>query len=295
MDLNTKETISILMKKLDGWAEGLIKIIPNFIAALVVLIIFVLLAKITKNIVSKVSNRLLKNSRALKNLLTSISFIFVLLIGLFISLEILNLEKTVTSLLAGAGVIGLALGFAFQEIASNFVSGILIALREPYKVGDIVQLEDYFGEVNAINLRTTNIRTFDGLEVLIPNKYLFTKPFINFTTTPERRLDIKVGVSYGDDLSKVEGIITDALADLEDRIEGKEIEVFYDEFGSSSINLTTRVWVNYPKNQAFLKAKHKAIICIKKAFDENGITIPFPIRTLDFDIKGGGPLKDQIK
>jgi small conductance mechanosensitive channel len=271
----------LLTNKLIGWYESGIKIIPNLIIAIIVFIVFLIISRIIKNIASKLLPKITKNI-AVIDLLKSIFTFSVNLLGLFIALEIMNLEKTVTSILAGAGVLGLALGFAFQEIASNFVSGILIAFREPYKLGDIVEVDNYFGEVTKINLRTTSIMTFQGLETLIPNKYMFTKPFINFTTTPRRRLDISIGVSYSDDLEKVEDVTKKALMDIEQRIQNEEIEIFFEEFGSSSINLQARVWIHYPGNQDYLKAQHTAIIAIKKAYDKNDITIPFPIRTLDF-------------
>lgn len=293
MDLDLKSALILLGEKVTTWYELAIKSIPNILAALVVIILFLLLAKSFRKVTRRIFPKMTRN-KAVSNLLTSITYFCIILLGLFISLEILNLEKTVTSLLAGAGVIGLALGFAFQESASNFVSGILIAYREPYQLGDIVEIEDFFGEVTNINLRTTSITTFQGLEVIIPNKDMFTKPFINFTTTPKRRLDLTVGVSYADDLEKVTKITQEALQNITGRIKEHEIEVFFKEFGSSSINFDVRMWVKYPRNQAYLKARHESVIAIKKAFDENGITIPFPIRTLDFGIKGGEKLNKMV-
>lgn len=277
---NIKGVLELLSEKVLSWYEIAVKSIPNIVVALVVMIIFLIFSKIIRKVTENLSARLVKN-RALTNLLSTISSIVVLAIGLFISLEILHLEKTVTSILAGAGVLGLALGFAFQEIASNFVSGILIAVRKPYQLDDIVEVEDYFGRVKAINLRTTSIMTFQGVEVLIPNKFMFTQPFINYTTTSDRRLDVSVGVSYSDDLDKVEKITKKCLEGIDGRVESKEVDVFFEEFGSSSINLSARVWVYYPDNKNFLKCKHQLIKSIKRAYDENGISIPFPIRTLD--------------
>ncbi len=294
MNLDFQNALTLLSEKITQWYEVLIKSIPNLIAAISVFIIFTFLAKLVKMIVKKLVPTVTKN-RSICNLLNSIAYLTVLTLGLFISLEILNLEKTVTSILAGAGVIGLALGFAFQEIASNFVSGILIAFREPYQIGDIVKIQDYFGEVTKINLRTTRITTFQGLEVLIPNKYMFTEPFINYTTTPKRRLDISIGVSYGDDLKKVYEVTKSALERVEHRIKEIDIEVYFEEFGSSSINLSARLWVEYPKNMAILKARHQAIMNIKEDYDKNGITIPFPIRTIDLGIKGGKSLEDVLE
>lgn len=280
-EIAIKNILTLLNEKLFSWYEMIVKSIPNIIVAIVVFFIFLMLSKASKRLSDKLLPRFTKNL-VVSNLLRSVISFTVLTLGLFVCLEILNLDKTVTSILAGAGVIGLALGFAFQEIASNFVAGVLIAFREPYKLGDIVEIDKYFGEVTNITLRTTSITTFQGLEVLVPNKMMFTQPFINLTTTPYRRLDLEVGVSYSDDLEEVTRITKEALESVEERIKNKEIEVFFTEFGASSINLTARIWVPYPKGQTFLLARHNAIINIKKAYDKNGITIPFPIRTLDF-------------
>ena len=148
--------------------------------------------------------------------------------------------------------------------------------------------------ISKITLRTTSITTFQGLEVIIPNKYMFTKPFINLTTTPTRRMDLSVGVSYGENLKYVEKITRKALEKIEERIKDREIEFYYEEFDSSSINFQVRIWIHYPANNSYLKAKHEAIIRIKEVFDENNITIPFPIRTLDFGIKGGLSLGETL-
>jgi small conductance mechanosensitive channel len=291
--LNFDKIIPLLTEKIVSWYEIAVKSIPNIIAAIVVFIIFLILAKVTRKASTRLLPRVTKN-KAVIDLLRTINYVLVLTLGVFVSLEILNLDKTVTSILAGAGVLGLALGFAFQEIASNFVSGIFIAFKEPYKIGDIVKVDDFFGEITRITLRTTSITTFQGLEVLIPNKYMFTKPFTNLTTTPTRRVDIQVGVSYGDDLEKVEKVTLEALDDIENRVKDKEAEIYFESFGSSSVDLTARFWVYYPENGAYLKARHRAIINIKKAYDANDIVIPFPIRTLDFGIKGGKELSGEM-
>ena len=293
MKFNYNEALNLLTEKLESWYEVAIKTIPNFIVAVIVLIIFVVIGKITKKIVAKFLPKL-TSSQAIQNLLQTIVYLTILAIGVFVALGILNLDKTVTSILAGAGVIGLALGFAFQEIASNFISGIFIAISKPYQVGDIVEINDYLGEVNKIKFRTTSIMTFQGLEVLIPNKTMFTDALINYTTTPYRRLDIPVGVSYGDDLENVIEVTKKSLESLPNRVKSRDIEVYFNEFGSSSVNLTAMVWISYPNNNSYLVTRNQAIINIKKAYDENGIMIPFPIRTLDFGIKGGEKLNAML-
>ncbi len=292
MDLN--KIIQMLSKKLESWIEIIVKGLPNFVVAVVILCVFYILSKLVVRMLEKVLARVTSH-QSVRNLSLSVTRIVIMLIGLFIALEILHLDKAVTSLLAGAGVIGLALGFAFQDIASNFVSGIFIAIKKPYRIGDILETGDYLGNVTAINLRTTTITTFQGLEVFVPNKMLFTDPITNYTNTPKRRIDIVVGVSYGDNLQSVEDLLKKELNKLPHRIESEDVDVFFTEFGASSINLEARVWVKYPNHRNFLITKSEAIKLIKSVFDKNDISIPFPIRTLDFGIKGGEKLSHHLK
>lgn len=290
--IDADTAVTILSERALSWYEAMVKSLPNIFVAIILFILFIFIASAIRRITSEVLVKL-SYSVSIINLTKTTIYIFTLLIGLFICLEILSLEKTVTSILAGAGVIGLALGFAFQEIASNFIAGIIIALREPYRLNDIVEIQNFRGIVSEINLRTTHITTFEGLEVIIPNKIMFTEPFTNFTSTPTRRMDLKVGISYAEDLDVVEEVTLKAVEFIPNRDESRPVEFFYDEFGDSSINFSVRIWVKYPHNQAFLTARHEAVKRIKKAYNSHGITIPFPIRTLDFGIKGGKPL-DQI-
>jgi len=291
MDVN--KIWGLLSGKVDNWFEIAIKNLPNVVVAVVVLCIFYFFSKIFARVLEKFLVKITAQ-RSVRNLTLSFSRIAIVLVGLFIALEILHLEKAVTSLLAGAGVIGLALGFAFQDIAANFVSGIFIAFNKPYQIGDIVETGSYLGNVTAINLRTTTLTTFQGLDVLVPNRMLFTDPIINYTNTPKRRIDLAVGVSYGESLQAVESLLKKELEALPNRLESKEIDVFFTEFGGSSINLEVRIWVKYPDHRNFLITKSEAIKKIKSIFDENDISIPFPIRTLDFGIKGGEKLSENL-
>jgi small-conductance mechanosensitive channel len=228
------------------------------------------------------------------NLLETIISISIIGIGVFIALSILKFDDAVTSLLAGAGIIGLALGFAFQDIASNFISGVILSIRHPFGIGDIISTNDYYGTVAKLNLRNTIIRTVTGQIVYIPNKKVFENPLENFTATGERRIDLSCGVSYGDDLEKAREVATKAVDDLKHVKSDRGIEFYFEEFGSSSINFKIRFWVPFTKNPDFWDARSEAIIAITKAFDENDIMIPFPIRTLDFGIKGGEKLDSML-
>ncbi len=285
------QTTSLLTDKLDGWLQSAIQYFPNIIAALLVMLVFIILAKVSKRGSVHFFRRFIE-LQALHNLFAKCIYLIVLFTGAFIALGILKLDKTVTSLLAGAGIVGLALGFAFQEIASNFIAGILILFEQPYREGDVVEIDRHLGTVTRIDLRVTVIQTFNGLEVLLPNKMMYTSPLINYTLTPYRRLDFVIGVSYGDDLEKVKKVASEALSTVSVKAH-LEPQVYFQEFGSSSINLMAQVWIEFPGKNDYWIAHEETIMKLKKAFDENNITIPFPIRTLDFGIKGGRTL-DQV-
>lgn len=277
-DLN--KAIDLLNTKLELWLSELVKILPNlFMAALVVVGGFYI-AKYVRRFAEKVFNKISKNITI--NTLFS-TFVYILFLGIvfFTALSILKLDKAVTSILAGAGILGLALAFAFQDIAANFISGIFISFRMPLKIGDIVSINNYMGRVIEINLRDTVIKTFQGKIVIIPNKDVFQSPIENFSILGKRRIDLQVGVSYNDDLEFAAQTAIDAVKNIEGLDRSEEITLFYTEFGDSSINFTIRMWCNSTEQIDYLKIGHHAIIEIKKAFDLNKISIPFPIRTLD--------------
>lgn len=268
--------------KVIGWTEGMVESLPNLIAALLVLLVFWGLSRVVRRVVERIAGRV-ADQPEINRLIASAAHIAVLAIGLVLALGVLNLDKTVTSLLAGAGILGLALGFAFQDIAENFIAGIILNLRNQFTEGDIVESGDYMGVVERVQLRATVVRTFTGQRVLIPNAQVFKNPVINYTQFRQRRVDLAVGVSYGDDLEEARRVAIEAVEAVEGRAEDRPVDLYYEEFGSSSINFTIRFWIPFGTKQTdFLRARSEAIMRIKRAFDDAGITIPFPIRTLDF-------------
>lgn len=285
--------LDALYEKLHGWLEALILILPNLVVATLVVLLSAVLARVGSNLVHRILNHV-SSVRQVNKLLTTVTYVAILAVGVFIALGILELDGTVTSLLAGAGIIGLALGFAFQDIASNFIAGILLAIRHPFRAGDIVETNDYFGTVDHIDLRATILRTFEGQLVIIPNKEVFQNPLTNFTVDGSRRVDIACGVSYGDDLERAKDVALAAVTSLGIHLADRPVDLYYEEFGDSSINFSLRFWIEFHQQTDYLSARSQAVIAIKNAFDTAGITIPFPIRTLDFGIVGGEKLSDVL-
>lgn len=291
--MDFSDLLGTLAGKLERWLETMVSMLPNMVVAIAIIALAGLLSRYLTSWTQRGLRRVVKSPQ-LVGLIAQIARISVICGGLFIALGVLQLDKTVTSLLAGIGIVGLAVGFAFQDIAANFVSGVLMALRNPFAIGDLVKISEHFGHVQRIDLRATRLTQLSGETVILPNKDVFQSAIINYTETECRRVEVMVGVSYGDDLAKVREIATGAVEALECRDLEREVELFYTGFGGSSIDFELRFWIREADQGAFLSARSEAIMAIKAAFDANDVTIPFPIRTLDFGIEGGETLREQI-
>ena len=287
------ESISKLTGKLEAWIDQLVLMLPNMVLAMLIIVVFVLLAKLTRKLFGKTVTRLSQNI-AVNELLSNVIYLVVIGVGIFVALSVLQLSKTVTSLLAGVGVVGLALGFAFQNTAANLISGIFMATRHPINVGDLVETDGYFGKVETIDMRFTKIKLPQGQSVIIPNRMILQNPLVNYSINGERRIDLECGISYGEDLEQVRKI---AISTIEKEVQyntSKSVEFMYKEFGDSSINFVLRFWIAQTAQKDYLTTLSQAIISLKQAFNREEITIPFPIRTLDFGIKGGLQLAEVL-
>ena len=288
-------TVDKLKDKIFDWIEGIIVMLPNLLLAIVVIFLTIFIAKLIRNFVRRTFIRFIRNE-AIINLSASISYIALLTVGLFIALRILDLDKTVTSLLAGVGIVGLALGFAFKDIAANFIAGIYMAIKSPINVGDVIEFHDVYGVVNQIGLRAITIESFQGQNVIIPNRLIMEEKYKHYTINKKRRIDLDIGISYGDDLDKVEKVSIAAIEKIDYLMKNKPVDLYFKEFGESAIIFTVRYWVNYApgKTLVYLQAVSDGIKNIQKAYDKNDITITFPIRTIDFGIKGGKSLAEML-
>jgi small conductance mechanosensitive channel len=279
--------------KLGAWLEQFILLLPNLAIAIVVVFLFWMLAKLARNLTLQLLRRV-SPVEEINRLLGTVLYLSIFATGFFIALGIVGLDKTVTSLLAGAGILALALGFAFQDIASNFIAGIFLSIRRPFQTGHLIETNRFLGTVERISLRSTELRTQQGQLVLIPNKEVFQNPIINYSLTGERRIDLKVGISYEDDLEKARRVALEAVEQIPSRDRGRPVELFYEEFGDTSVNFVVRFWINSSKQTDYLQARSEAIERVKRAFDGAGITLPSPIQTLDFSRGSGRRLLEAL-
>lgn len=277
----TEKSWSELSNKVINWVDSLILNLPNFLLAVLVLVLFVIFAKYSSKLVDKIFRK--SNAQdSIRTVSVKVFKVFIIGLGLFLSLGILNLNTVLTSILGAAGVVGLAVGFALQGTLHNTFAGVIISFIPKLQIGDWIETNDYAGFVVDINLRSVVIQTVDYNLVIIPNSKIVDAPFKNFSRTPRGRIILTCGVGYESDLPKVQEITVNAIKEIFDQRPGESIQFYYTEFGDSSINYQLRFWADVGNQGDVYKAQHNAILAIKAAYNENDINIPFPIRTLDF-------------
>lgn len=279
MEEQLESSWSKLLDKLSGWIDSLVLNLPNFLIALLVFIFASWLSKNLQGLTNKYLKRVIQQP-AIRGLVSNVVSILVIILGLILALSILNLDGTLKSLLAGAGVAGLAISLALQGTLANTFSGLFIAIKDEMNIGDWVETNGFSGKVVDIDLRNTKIKESDNNIVVVPNKLILDKPFKNYGLTKRIRTTITCGVGYESDLPNVKKIAIEAIQELYPQNKGEQVEFYYTDFGNSSIDFLLRFWVDAQENLTSLKVKSEGITKIKEAFDKNDINIPFPIRTI---------------
>ena len=260
--------------------EAIINQILLFIPKLVVAIIIFLLTLYVARLGCRMVDAALQKRQVdheVRLLLARVAQISIIVLGTIWSLATVDFD--VTGFVAGLGIIGFTIGFALKDIAENFVAGILLLLQQPFDIGDAVEAGGYSGTVSNIEIRTTTIRTWDGLLVLIPNAKVYSNPITNFSKVDHRRISIDVGVAYDTDLQKADDLMLEVVKQLPGIKDEPAPFVVFSEFADSSINATLYFWID--TGEAGYFASLDAVVKgIKDAFDRESIEIPYPVRTM---------------
>jgi len=268
-----------VVNRITNWIDVAILNLPNLIIAIIIFITAFWLSKNLESWSNKTLKKVIKQA-SIRSLLSNVVSIVIIALGLFLALGVLNLDEVLQSLLAGAGVAGLAIGLALQGTLSNTFSGIFLALKDVLNVGDWVESNGFAGRVIEIDLRNTKIKEADNNIVVIPNKMVLDNPFKNFGLTNRIRASIECGISYDSNLRTVKEIGINTITKIFPPDSLEKIEFHYLNFGESSIDFQIRFWVDATANLTSVEAKSKAIMALKEAFDKNEIDIPYPTRTV---------------
>ena len=258
----------------------MVEALPGVMIAIVILCLTRYAAQTVRGLIERFSQRLIK-SPSLKALALQISYATTWVLGIVAACVTAFPGLGLGDIIALLGLGSVAIGFAFQDIVKNFLAGILLLLQQPFRLGDQILVQDYEGTVRSISLRCTEIMTYQGERVLVPNSIVFTSPVHVMTADAHRRTDLEIGVDYNTPLPVAVEVLLEAVRSVSEVKDHPTPEVDIVGFGDSSINLVVRYWT-IPPQAAVRRIKTDVMIALKKACDRADINIPYPIRTLYF-------------
>lgn len=285
-DGDVSENLLPVVGRLTERAEQAAQMLPLFAIALVIMILFWLLGSWLARAKS-IWTRLSSNT-FLADLIATTVRLLLTLIGVIIALDLIGATTLLGAILGSAGVIGLAIGFAVKDTIDNYVSSIMLSIRQPFRANDHVVIGDREGRVIRLNSRATILMTLDGNHLRIPNNTVFKAEILNYTRNPERRFDFKLGVDAEDDPGNAIDFGTQRLCDLPFVLNEPAPSGRLEEVGDSSIILQFFGWVNQTETD-WSKARTAAIRAVKMELEDQGFGLPEPIYRIRFD--SGSPLQ----
>jgi small conductance mechanosensitive channel len=267
------------MEEMNKWISNpdqipglIIKYGGQFLLAIITLIIGLwLISRLMRGIKKVFQAR--KYDQTLQSFLLSLTGIT--LKAMLIISVVAMLGVKMTSFIAVLGAAGLAIGMALSGSLQNFAGGVMLLIFKPFKVGDYITTQGHSGIVKEIQIFHTILNTLDRKTIILPNGALSTNPMTNFSTEPQRRIDFTFGISYGEDIDKAKNVITKIIEKDKRILQSPPPFIGVVNLGESSVDLTTRVWANTPDYWDIFFAMQENV---KKEFDSQGISIPFPQR-----------------
>lgn len=253
-------------------AESAIRIVPRVLAAALVIGVFWLFASAARALMRAVFRRVV-NDLTVENLIKQVAYYSIWVLGLVLAVDALGFEPQ--TVVAGLGLTGLALGFALKDILSNFVSGLLLLLLRPFQLGDQIVVGDTEGAVERIRLRATDIRTYDGRLVLVPNSEIFTSRVTNNTASPVRRARVELYLGYSTDLPRAVEILREAVASTEGVLREPPVAVRVSALGASDLSLELRFWTDSRRSD-YVATQAAVSAAAVTALRQGGIPLPDP-------------------
>ena len=230
--------------------------------------------RIAARVITGIVRKLLTHAKMDDILIDFVSSILHSAILLFVIIASLNqLGVDTTSLIALLGAAGLAVGLALQGSLQNFASGVMLVVFRPFKAGDFVEAGGVSGLVSKISIFSTEMKTLDNREIIVPNGKIYGDTITNFSSQDTRRVDMVFGIGYGDDLRKARDILRQLVNEDERILKDPETQIAVSELADSSVNFVVRPWV---KSADYWTVKFDMNERVKLAFDENDISIPYP-------------------
>ena len=271
--------VDIGLDRAEHYVISLAAMTPRIIAGVVVVIATWLIARLIYRLVGTLGGRVFKRT-ALAEVMQMLAATLVWILGIFIAAAVIFPSITPEDLMAALGLGSIAIGFAFKDIFENFFAGILILIREPFRIGDYIECDGVEGAVERIEVRETRVRQTDGQLIVVPNSNVFKKPVTVRTNMEYRRAMIICGVSYNASADEAREVIERAVKEVDSvRDDVRDVQVFAHGFGASSVDFEVAWWTG--SRPVDIRASRDEVVrAIKRALDSEGIEIPFPQRTI---------------
>ncbi len=280
--------LDTIVESVRSMGETTLAVLPRVGIALVVLVVGWLVAGLVRRLVQPRLARL--RTPSFGQVFATLVAVAIRFLAVFAAVAIVFPSVDVATLLAGMGVLGIAAGFAFQDILSNLLAGILLIFRQPFVSGDQIEVDGLAGTVEGITIRETRLTTFDNRLVVVPNQDVYTNAITVQTAHDTIRSSFVTGVGYDSDLDQVTEVTTAALATVDGVIDEPAPQVYAVEHGSSAIVLDVRYWT--ASRQSDVRAVQDRVVrALFDAYNDADIDMPFDVLTLDADERLGRALR----
>jgi len=270
---------NLIWATFDRLLDGFLAMLPLLFAGLVVFVMLLFVAKGVRRVVTRALARSSNQSAA--TAIGRMLYVFMIGIALLIAITVVFPSMTPGRLVSTLGIGGVAIGFAFKDIFQNLLAGILLLLRQPFRVGDEITTGEFTGTVEAIQTRATFVRTYDGRRVIIPNGDVYTKPVIVISAYEMLRSEYDVGVGYGDDLSRAKEVVLDAIRTVDGVLTDPAPDVLVWKLGESAKNIRLRWWTS-PQRADVLRIRGAVLEAAAAAISDAGMDLPFPTQVVLF-------------
>ncbi|WP_289048665.1 mechanosensitive ion channel domain-containing protein [uncultured Psychrobacter sp.] len=280
--LDVQDNVSTVYQSLKAQTKNLVKALPLLLVGIVLFALVTWFGSWLSNR-QKMWQRLTPNPFVAELLAQTVKVIFIIF-GLILALSLIGAETILGTLLGGAGVIGIAVGFAVKDTIENYIASLMLSIRQPFRARDHILINNQEGIVVRLTSRATILMTLDGNQLRIPNAEVFKATILNYTKNPERRFTFELGVDANDDPLAAIKVGIDAICQLGFALDKPKVTAVIKEVGESNIVLQFQVWVNQLEAD-FSKARSIAIRETKHALEDEGFTLPEPIYQLRFNHK----------
>lgn len=284
---NLRDGGSAAWQALLSLRDTVIERLPFVAVGVVIAAAFSLAGWLGKRVIKAAAHRA-KFDAMLADLLGSVFTALAVVFGILVAFVVIFPTFHPGDMLAGLGITSVALGFAFKDILQNWLAGVFLLWRRPFRLGDQIRSGEHEGTVEGIRVRSTILLTYDGERVIVPNSDVYTRAIVVRTAQDKRRTRLDVPIAYEDDLERARALVYDTLAELPAVLTQPAPWVYVNEFAPSAVGLRIYFW-SAPDQAAVLRAADAVASAVKRVFDEAAIDIPYPHQVQIFETPPPGP------